>query len=465
MLGFGKLSKMVFGSPNDRKIKATKAIVEKINALEPEFEALSDDELIAKTAAFKERVAGGESLDAILPEAFANCREAAKRALGLRAFDTQLMGGMFLHQGNISEMKTGEGKTLVATFPAYLNALTGKGVHIVTVNDYLAKRDAEWMSKVYGALGLTTGVIYPQQPDTEKKEAYGCDITYATNNELGFDYLRDNMKSELSQIFQRDHYFAIVDEVDSILIDEARTPLVISGPAQDRTDMYLAIDKIIPDIGDEHYTLDEKTRAVSFTDEGNDWLEAKLLEAEILPEGQSLYDPESTTIVHHVNQGLRAHKLFTRDKDYIVRGDEVVLIDEFTGRMMSGRRLSEGLHQAIEAKEGCSIKPENVTLAQVTFQNYFRLYDKLGGMTGTALTEAEEFAEIYGLGVVEVPTNRPVARADDDDAVYRTAKEKYEAIVSTIKEAQEKGQPTLVGTTSIEKSEFLSQMLTSWPGA
>ncbi|QTN37043.1 preprotein translocase subunit SecA [Cognatishimia activa] len=459
MLGFGKLSKMVFGTPNDRKIKATKTIVEKINALEPEFEALSDEGLIEKTAEYKSRVEGGESLDAILPEAFANCREAAKRALGLRAFDTQLMGGMFLHQGNISEMKTGEGKTLVATFPAYLNALTGKGVHIVTVNDYLAKRDAEWMSKVYGALGLTTGVVYPQQPDEEKKAAYGCDVTYATNNELGFDYLRDNMKSELNQIFQRDHYFAIVDEVDSILIDEARTPLIISGPAADRTDMYLAIDKIIPDIGDEHFTLDEKTRAVSFTDDGNDWLEAKLLEAGILPEGQSLYDPESTTIVHHVNQGLRAHKLFTKDKDYIVRGDEVVLIDEFTGRMMAGRRLSEGLHQAIEAKEGVSIKPENVTLAQVTFQNYFRLYDKLSGMTGTALTEAEEFAEIYGLGVVEVPTNRPVARKDEDDAVYRTAKEKYDAIVNTIKESKEKGQPTLVGTTSIEKSEHLSQLL------
>jgi preprotein translocase subunit SecA len=460
MLGFGKLSKMVFGTPNDRKIKATKTIVDQINALEPEFEALSDDGLIEKTSEFKARVEGGESLDAILPEAFANCREAAKRALGLRAFDTQLMGGMFLHQGNISEMKTGEGKTLVATFPAYLNALTGKGVHIVTVNDYLAKRDAEWMSKVYGALGLTTGVVYPPQPDEEKKDAYGGDGTYATNNERGFDYLRDNMKSELGQIFQRNHYFAIVDEVDSILIDEARTPLIISGPAADRTDMYLAIDKIIPDIGEEHYTLDEKTRAVSFTDDGNDWLESKLLEAEILTEGQSLYDPESTTIVHHVNQGLRAHKLFTRDKDYIVRGDEVVLIDEFTGRMMAGRRLSEGLHQAIEAKEGVSIKPENVTLAQVTFQNYFRLYDKLGGMTGTALTEAEEFQEIYGLGVVEVPTNRPIARKDDDDAVYRTAKEKYDAIVKTIKDASAKGQPTLVGTTSIEKSEYLSQLLT-----
>ena len=459
MLGFGTLAKKVFGTPNDRKIKATKPTVAKINALEEEFQNLSDAQLIEKTDELKKRVAEGESLDAVLPEAFANCREAGKRALGLRAFDTQLMGGIFLHEGNISEMKTGEGKTLVATFPAYLNALTGKGVHIVTVNDYLARRDAEWMSKVYAALGLSTGVVYPQQPDDEKKAAYDCDITYATNNELGFDYLRDNMKSKLSDMFQRDHHFAIVDEVDSILIDEARTPLIISGPAQDRTELYQSIDRIIPDIQDEHYTLDEKTRAVSFTDEGNDWLEEQLQIRGILPEGQSLYDPESTTIVHHVNQGLRAHKLFTKDKDYIVRGDEVVLIDEFTGRMMAGRRLSEGLHQAIEAKEGCSIKPENVTLAQVTFQNYFRLYDKLGGMTGTALTEAEEFAEIYGLGVVEVPTNRPIARIDDDDAVYRTAQEKYNAIVDTIKEASAKGQPTLVGTTSIDKSEFLSQLL------
>lgn len=459
MLGFGKLSAKVFGTPNDRKIKNTRPIVAKINALEEEFVKLTDEQLIEKTAEYKMRVSEGEALDSILPEAFANCREAAKRALGLRAFDTQLMGGMFLHQGNISEMKTGEGKTLVATFPAYLNALTGKGVHIVTVNDYLAKRDAEWMSKVYGALGMTTGVIYPQQPEGEKLEAYGCDVTYATNNELGFDYLRDNMKSELNQISQKHHHFAIVDEVDSILIDEARTPLIISGPAEDRTEMYKTIDAVIPGINDEHYTLDEKTRNVSFTDEGNDWLEAQLKAEGILPEEQSLYDPESTTIVHHVNQGLRAHKLFTKDKDYIVRDGQIVLIDEFTGRMMAGRRLSDGLHQAIEAKEDVGIQPENVTLAQVTFQNYFRLYDKLGGMTGTALTEAEEFAEIYGLGVVEVPTNRPIARVDDDDAVYRTAQEKFNAIVETVKEASAKGQPTLVGTTSIEKSELLSQML------
>ncbi len=459
MLGFGKIAKKVFGTPNDRKVKATRPIVEKINALEAEFEKLSDQGIKDKTTELAERAKNGEALDALLPEAFANCREAAKRALGLRAFDVQLMGGIFLHQGNISEMKTGEGKTLVATFPAYLNALTGKGVHVVTVNDYLAKRDAEWMSNVFGALGMSTGVVYPQQPEDEKRAAYACDITYATNNELGFDYLRDNMKSELSDMSQRDHNFAIVDEVDSILIDEARTPLIISGPAQDRTDLYIAIDKLIPEIEEEHFTLDEKARNVTFTDEGNEFLEEHLHARGLLPEGQSLYDPESTTIVHHVNQGLRAHKLFTRDKDYIVRDSQIVLIDEFTGRMMAGRRLSDGLHQAIEAKEGCDIQPENVTLAQVTFQNYFRLYDKLSGMTGTAATEAEEFQEIYGLGVVEVPTNRGIARVDDDDAVYRTAREKFDAIVDTIKESHEKGQPILVGTTSIEKSEFLSGLL------
>ncbi|MFZ8946316.1 MAG: preprotein translocase subunit SecA, partial [Paracoccaceae bacterium] len=428
--------------------------------LESEFQALTDQGLIDKTQEFKERIANGESLDDILPEAFANCREAAVRSLGLRAFDVQLMGGIFLHQGNISEMKTGEGKTLVATFPAYLNALGGKGVHIVTVNDYLAKRDSDWMSKVYGALGLTTGVIYPQQPENEKAAAYACDVTYATNNELAFDYLRDNMKTEIAQMYQKHHNFAIVDEVDSILIDEARTPLIISGPAQDRSELYVAIDKIIPELSEDHYTVDEKSRNSSFTDAGNEFLEELLHARGLLPEDQSLYDPESTTIVHHINQGLNAHKLFTRDKDYIVRGSEVVLIDEFTGRMMAGRRLSNGLHQAIEAKEGCPIQAENVTLASVTFQNFFRLYDKLAGMTGTAVTEAEEFAEIYKLGVVEVPTNLPVARVDEHDQIYRTAREKYEAIVSEIKKAHETGQPILVGTTSIEKSEMLSQMLT-----
>ena len=461
MLGLGTFAKKVFGTPNDRKIKATRPVVDHINALEVEFEALSDQGLIAKTKDLGDRAKAREPLDNLLPEAFANCREAAKRALGLRAFDVQLIGGIFLHQGNIAEMKTGEGKTLVATFPAYLNALTGRGVHIVTVNDYLARRDADWMSKVYSALGMTTGVVSPQQPDNEKAAAYGCDVTYATNNELGFDYLRDNMKSELSQMHQRSHNFAVVDEVDSILIDEARTPLIISGPSQDRSELYQTIDLLIPDVQVSHYTLDEKTKNVTFSDEGNEWLEVILSEKGILPEGQSLYDPESTTIVHHINQGLRAHKLFTRDKDYIVRDNEVVLIDEFTGRMMAGRRLSDGLHQAIEAKEGCQIQPENVTLASVTFQNYFRLYDKLGGMTGTALTEAEEFSEIYGLGVLEVPTNQPVSRVDDDDQVYRTAAEKYNAVVEAIKVSHALNQPVLVGTTSIEKSESLSGLLTA----
>ncbi len=459
MLGLGTLSKKVFGTPNDRKVKSVRPLVAQINALEEAAKARTDAQLIETTEELKRRHAEGESLDALLPEAFANCREAARRALGLRAFDVQLIGGIFLHRGNIAEMKTGEGKTLVATFPAYLNALTGRGVHIVTVNDYLAKRDAEWMGKVYAKLGMTTGVVYPQQPEDEKKDAYGADVTYATNNELGFDYLRDNMRSELDQMSQRGHYFAIVDEVDSILIDEARTPLIISGPSQDRSDLYTAVDKVVPDITEEHFTLDEKTRNVTYTDEGNEFIEEKLLEAGLLPEGQSLYDPESTTLVHHVTQALRAHKLFQRDQHYIVRDNEVVLIDEFTGRMMSGRRLSDGLHQAIEAKEGCPIQPENVTLASVTFQNYFRLYEKLAGMTGTAMTEAEEFSEIYGLGVVEIPTNRPIQREDEHDQVYRTAREKFEGIVAEIKAAHEKGQPVLVGTTSIEKSEFLSGLL------
>ena len=351
MLGLGTFVKKVFGTPNDRMIKATRPTVDRINALEEEFKTLSDEGLIIKTKDLGGRAKAGEPLENLLPEAFANCREAAKRALGLRAFDVQLMGGIFLHQGNIAEMKTGEGKTLVATFPAYLNALTGKGVHIVTVNDYLARRDADWMSKVYGALGLTTGVVYPQQPDDEKAAAYACDVTYATNNELGFDYLRDNMKSELSQMHQRFHNFAIVDEVDSILIDEARTPLIISGPAQDRSELYQTIDLLIPDVQTSHYTLDEKTKNVTFSDDGNEWLEEILSEKGILPEGQSLYDPESTTIVHHVNQGLRAHKLFARNKDYIVRDNEVVLIDEFTGRMMAGRRLSDGYIKQLKPKK------------------------------------------------------------------------------------------------------------------
>ncbi|WP_238372106.1 preprotein translocase subunit SecA [Heliomarina baculiformis] len=460
MLGIGTIAKKVFGTPNDRKIKATRPLVAQINALEPEFEKLTDDGLKEKTQELAEKARNGTSLDDLLPEAFANCREAARRALGLRAFDTQLMGAIFLHQGNIAEQKTGEGKTLTATFAAYLNALVGKGVHVVTVNEYLAKRDSEWMGKVFAALGMTTGVIWSDMPNDAKLAAYQSDITYGTNNEFGFDYLRDNMKSELSQVFQKQHYYAIVDEVDSILIDEARTPLIISGPSQDRSELYKTIDAFIPMLTDEHFTLDEKTRNVTFTDEGNEFLEEQLTARGLLEEGHSLYDPESTTIVHHVNQGLRAHKLFQKDKDYMVRDGQVVLVDEFTGRMMAGRRLSDGLHQAIEAKEDVQIQPENVTMASVTFQNYFRLYDKLSGMTGTATTEAEEFMEIYRLGVVEVPTNLPIARVDEDDQVYRTVREKYDAIIKEAKKAHEKGQPVLIGTTSIEKSEVLSQLLT-----
>jgi len=461
MLGLGTVTRKIFGTPNDRAIKAVRPLVEKINALEPDFAKLTDDGIIAKTEEFKKRYTEGESLDDLLPEAFANVREAAKRALGLRAFDVQLKGGIFLHQGNIAEMKTGEGKTLVATLPAYLNGLAGKGVHIVTVNDYLASRDAKWMSQVYTALGMTTGVVVPGMSEADKAVAYGSDITYATNNELGFDYLRDNMKATLGEMHQRHHFFAIVDEVDSILIDEARTPLIISGPSQDRSELYKSIDLLIPSLTEEHYKKDEKQRSVTYTDEGNEFVEDLLKKAGILEEEASLYDPESTTVVHHVTQALSAHQLFTKDKDYIVRDGEIVLIDEFTGRMMAGRRLGDGLHQAIEAKEGVDIKPENVTLASVTFQNYFRLYDKLSGMTGTATTEAEEFAEIYGLGVVEVPTNQPVARIDDHDQVYRTQREKYEAVVKRIQKAQENGQPILVGTTSIEKSESLSELLKS----
>ncbi len=459
MLGFGTLTKKVFGTPNDRKIKAVRPLVEKINALEPEFQALSDDGLKERTEALAKRANDGESLDDLLPEAFANCREAAKRALGLRAYDTQLMGAIFLHQGNIAEQKTGEGKTLTATFAVYLNALTGKGVHVVTVNDYLVRRDAEWMGKVFAALGLTTGVAVAGMAEDEKREAYACDVTYATNNELGFDYLRDNMKPSIDQMVQRGHNYAIVDEVDSILIDEARTPLVISGHMADRSELYVTIDAIIPMIQPEHYTLDEKQRNVTFTDEGIEFLEEQLRVRDLIEEDATLYDPESTTIVHHVNQGLRAHVLFKKDKDYIVRDGQVVLIDEFTGRMMTGRRLSEGLHQALEAKENVKIQPENQTLASVTFQNYFRLYGKLAGMTGTAATEAEEFAEIYGLGVVEVPTNRAITRIDEDDQVFRTGTEKYGAMVKEIIAAHERGQPVLVGTTSIEKSEMFSTLL------
>ncbi len=461
------LARKLFGSSNDRTVKRMRPDVEKINALEPEFEALDDTQLAAKTAEFRERHEGGESLDKLLPEAFAAVREAAKRALGQRHYDVQLMGGMVLHGGNISEMKTGEGKTLVSTLAAYLNALPDKGVHVVTVNDYLAKRDSEWMGQVFAKLGMTTGVIMHGMQDDARRQAYACDITYGTNNEFGFDYLRDNMKYSLAEMVQfggrppekATHNFAIVDEVDSILIDEARTPLIISGRLDDRTDFYKTIDAIIPLLDEEDYTIDEKSRSCTFTEEGNEHIEQLLKERELIEEHGDLYDVENVSVVHHVNQGLKAHKIFNKDKEYIVKNGEVILIDEFTGRQMPGRRLSEGLHQAIEAKEGVEIQPENQTLASITFQNYFRLYDKLSGMTGTAATEAEEFGGIYGLGVVEIPTNRPVARVDDEDELYRTMAEKNDAIVAAIEEANAKDQPILVGTVSIEKSEALSEVL------
>jgi preprotein translocase subunit SecA len=458
MVKFGAIAKKLFGSSNDRRIRGYVPQVQAINALEAEMQALSDVELAEKSQEFKQLLADGKTVDDILVPAFAVAREAAKRAIGLRPFDVQLVGGMILNENSIAEMKTGEGKTLVATLPVYLNALTGRGVHVVTVNDYLAKRDAEWMAQIYGFLGLTTGVIVHGMDDDERRAAYECDITYATNNELGFDYLRDNMKYERGQMVQRGHYFAIVDEVDSILIDEARTPLIISGPLDDRSELYNRIDAFIPMLSEEDYEIDEKQRSATFTEDGTEKLENLLREADLL-KGESLYDVENVTIVHHINNALKAHRLFTRDKDYIVRNGEIVIIDEFTGRMMPGRRYSEGQHQALEAKEGVQIQPENQTLASITFQNYFRMYDKLGGMTGTASTEAEEFGNIYGLDVVEVPTNRPIARADEDDEVYRSTEEKFAAIVEEIKAARAKNQPILVGTTSIEKSEQLAELL------
>ncbi len=455
---FGALAKKIFGSVNDRRLKTYAPKVAAINALEAEIARLSDDQLRARTAAFRQQLADGAEIDDLLVPAFATVREAAKRTLGQRHFDVQLVGGMVLHEGAIAEMKTGEGKTLVATLPVYLNALAGKGVHVVTVNDYLARRDAEWMGRIYKFLGLTVGVIVHGLDDEERKAAYACDVTYGTNNEYGFDYLRDNMKYELAQMVQRGHSFAIVDEVDSILIDEARTPLIISGPLDDRSDLYNSIDVLMPELVKLDYDLDEKQRTVSLTEKGNEHIEELLEKAGLLKEG-SLYDAVNATLVHHVNQALRAHTLYQLDKDYIVRNDEVVIIDEFTGRMMPGRRYSEGLHQALEAKEHVSVQPENQTLASITFQNYFRLYEKLAGMTGTAATEADEFLDIYNLDVVEIPTNMPVKRLDEDDEVYRTAGEKYKAITREIEEAQKKGQPLLVGTTSIEKSEYLAEFL------
>jgi len=454
----GALAKKIFGSSNDRRVKGYRPRVMAINALEAEVEALSDDALRARTQALKAEVAAGKSLDDILVPAFATVREGAKRVLGQRHFDVQLIGGMVMHESGIAEMKTGEGKTLVATLPVYLNALSGLGVHVVTVNDYLASRDAEWMGRVYRFLGLTVGTIVHGLDDGQRKEAYACDITYGTNNEFGFDYLRDNMKYELGQMSQRGHNFAIVDEVDSILIDEARTPLIISGPVDDRSELYVSVDALMPQLVPEHYDLDEKQRTVSLTEAGNEFIEEALREAGLLKEGD-LYDAHNVTLVHHVNQALRANTLFTLDKDYIVKNDEVVIIDEFTGRMMQGRRYSEGLHQALEAKERVTIQPENQTLASITFQNFFRLYTKLAGMTGTASTEADEFAEIYKLEVVDIPTNKEVERVDEDDEVYRSVEEKYDAIIQEIDKAHARHQPILVGTGSIEKSELIGELL------
>src|SRR6187455_1954144 len=454
----GAVARKLFGSANDRRIRSYLPRVREINELEKELEALSDDALKARTEEFKKRVAEGVSLDELLVPAFATVREAAKRTLGQRHFDVQLIGGMILHEGKISEIKTGEGKTLVATLPVYLNALAGEGVHVVTVNDYLAKRDSEWMGQIYKFLGLTVGVIVHGLDDEQRKQEYDCDVTYGTNNELGFDYLRDNMKYRLEDMVQRGHIYAIVDEVDSILIDEARTPLIISGPLDDRSEFYNTIDTYMPKLVKTDYDVDEKQRTVTLTEAGMEKLENLLRDAGQL-KGDSLYDVENVSVVHHINQALRAHSLFTRDKDYIVRDDEVIIIDEFTGRMMQGRRYSEGLHQALEAKEHVQVQPENQTLASITFQNYFRMYEKLAGMTGTAATEADELFDIYKLEVVEIPTNVQVARLDEDDEVYRTQNEKYAAILAEIERANKRLQPVLVGTASIEKSEVLAEYL------
>ncbi len=454
----GSIAKRLFGSANDRFVKSLRPLVAKINALEPDLEKLSDEELKARTPAFRKRLEDGESLDDLLPEAFATVREAAKRTLGQRHYDVQLIGGVVLHRGMISEMKTGEGKTLVATLPLYLNALAGKGVHVITVNDYLAQRDAAWMGKIYEFLGLTVGCIGHGLPDEMRRYEYAKDVTYGTNNEFGFDYLRDNMKFRLEDMVQREFFYAIVDEVDSILIDEARTPLIISGPAEDSSELYRQVNAILPKLVEDDYEKEEKHKSVTLTETGVEHVEQLLGEAGLLQEG-SLYDIGNVGLLHHVNQALRAHKLFARDTDYLVKDDKVVIVDEFTGRMMEGRRYSEGLHQALEAKEGVTIQQENQTLASITFQNYFRLYPKLAGMTGTAMTEAEEFADIYKLEATEIPTNVPVARTDYDDEVYRTVGEKFGAIVEQIEDCRKRQQPVLVGTVSIEKSEMLSELL------
>ena len=453
------LAKKIFGTANERFINSLKTQVKAINALEDGISKLSDEALKGRTTWLKTRLEGGESLDKILPDAFATVREASKRVLGMRHFDVQLIGGMVLHKGMIAEMRTGEGKTLVATLAAYLNALTGKGVHVVTVNDYLAQRDSAWMGQIYKFLGLTVGVIVHELDDEERKAAYACDIVYATNNELGFDYLRDNMKYSTEQMVQRGFGFAIVDEVDSILIDEARTPLIISGPTEDNSDLYVKIDRIIPKLSTTDFEKDEKSKTIVLSETGVKTAEDILLKSGLLEAGTGLYDIDNVAIVHHVNQALRAHHMFTADVDYIVKDGEVMIIDEFTGRMMEGRRYSEGLHQALEAKERVEIQNENQTLASITFQNYFRLYPKLSGMTGTAMTEANEFRDIYKLEVVDIPTNIPVKRLDSNDEIYRTAKEKYDAVVKLIKECYERKQPVLVGTVSIERSEYISNLL------
>jgi len=458
MVTLGGLARTILGSSNERRVKSLRPLVAAINQMEGEVQALSDEQLRARTDMFRKQLADGTKLDDLIVPAFATVREAAKRVLGMRPFDVQMIGGMVLHQGAIAEMRTGEGKTLVATAPVYLNALAGKGVHVVTVNDYLAKRDSDWMGRLYKFLGLSVGVIVHGMEDEERREAYACDVTYGTNNELGFDYLRDNMKYDRAQMVQRGHHYAIVDEVDSILIDEARTPLIISGPLDDRSETYNSVDALILQLDEGDYEVDEKQKTATFTEEGTEKIE-NLLEGAGLLKGASLYDVENVAMVHHVNNALKAHRLFQKDKDYIVRDGEIVIIDEFTGRMMPGRRYSEGLHQALEAKEHVQIQPENQTLASITFQNYFRMYEKLAGMTGTASTEAEEFGNIYELDVVEIPTNLPVQRKDEDDEVYRTFEEKYRAIVQEIRETQKKGQPVLVGTTSIEKSELLASLL------
>src|SRR5437763_3377308 len=453
----GALARRRFGSANDRYVKSLTPLVEQINELEADLEKLSDEALRARTAEFRQRLEDGAELDDLLVEAFATVREAAKRTLGQRHFDVQLMGGIVLHRGMIAEMKTGEGKTLVATLPVYLNALTGKGVHVVTVNDYLANRDAEWMGQIHRLLGLSVGCIVHDLDDSERQQAYLCDVTYGTNNELGFDYLRDNMKFRLEDMVHRPFNYAIVDEVDSILIDEARTPLIISGPAEDSSELYIRVDKLIPALVESDYEKDEKQRTVTLTEAGQEKIERLLREAGLLETG-TLYDIQNVSLVHHANQALRAHKLFALDTDYIVKDDKIVIIDEFTGRMMEGRRYSEGLHQALEAKEGVTVQNENQTLASITFQNYFRMYPKLAGMTGTAMTEAEEFGDIYKLDVIEIPTNEPCIRDDTDDEVYRTTREKYDAVVQHVLECQEKKQPMLIGTVSIEKSEALSAL-------